>query len=270
MTDAGAPRRLTLTALPGIPMVEPGADLAAIILDGVARAGERLRDRDVLVVAQKIVSKSENRYVDLRTIVPSEQASALAREVDKDARLVEVILRESSEVVRYRTGVLVVAHRLGFVLANAGVDQSNITHEPPPPGTPMGQEELDRVLLLPEDPDASAARLRDQLRDRAAVDVGVIINDSLGRPWRNGTVGVAIGAAGVRCLHDLRGTADLFGRTLRVTEVGVGDELASAASLLMGQAGEATPVILARGVDLSDSWSGASALLRSKSMDLFR
>ncbi|HEX2463672.1 MAG TPA: coenzyme F420-0:L-glutamate ligase [Thermoanaerobaculia bacterium] len=260
MTDAGAPRRLTLTALPGIPMVEPGADLAAIILDGVARAGETLRDRDVLVVAQKIVSKSENRYVDLRTIVPSEQASALAREVDKDPRLVEVILGESSEVVRYRTGVLVVAHRLGFVLANAGVDQSNITHE----------DELDRVLLLPENPDASAARLRDALRDRAGVDVGVIVNDSLGRPWRNGTVGVALGAAGVQCLQDLRGTPDLFGRTLRVTEVGVGDELASAASLLMGQAGESTPVILARGVDLGDSWAGASALLRSKSMDLFR
>jgi coenzyme F420-0:L-glutamate ligase/coenzyme F420-1:gamma-L-glutamate ligase len=260
MTDAGAPRRLTLTALPGIPMVEPGADLAAIILDGVARAGETLRDRDVLVVAQKIVSKSENRYVDLRTIVPSEQASALAREVDKDPRLVEVILGESSEVVRYRTGVLVVAHRLGFVLANAGVDQSNITHE----------DELDRVLLLPVNPDASAARLRDALRDRAGVDVGVIVNDSLGRPWRNGTVGVALGAAGVQCLQDLRGTPDLFGRTLRVTEVGVGDELASAASLLMGQAGESTPVILARGVDLGDSWAGASALLRSKSMDLFR
>jgi coenzyme F420-0:L-glutamate ligase/coenzyme F420-1:gamma-L-glutamate ligase len=260
MSDGVAARRLTLTALPGIPMVEPGADLASIILDGVARAGETLRDRDVLVVAQKIVSKSEDRYVDLRTIVPSEQAVSLAREVDKDPRLVEVILRESSEVVRYRTGVLVVAHRLGFVLANAGVDQSNITHE----------EELDRVLLLPENPDASAARLRDALRERAGIDVGIIINDSLGRPWRNGTVGVALGAAGVRCLHDLRGASDLFGRTLRVTEVGVGDELASAASLLMGQAGEATPVILARGVDLGDWWEGASALLRQKSMDLFR
>ena len=261
MNDGGAAaRRLTLTALPGIPMVEPGADLATIILDGIARAGDALHDKDILVVAQKIVSKSENRYVDLRTVTPSEQASSLAREVDKDPRLVEVILRESSEVVRYRTGVLVVAHRLGFVLANAGVDQSNITHE----------SELDRVLLLPENPDASAARLRDELKRRTGRDAGVIINDSLGRPWRNGTVGVAIGAAGVKTLHDLRGTSDLFGRTLRVTEVGVGDELASAASLLMGQAGEATPVILARGVDLGDSWAGASALLRAKSMDLFR
>ena len=259
-TERGAARRLTLTALPGFPLVEPDADLAALILEGVARAGETLDDRDVLVVAQKIVSKAENRYADLRTVEPSERARALAREVDKDPRLVEVILRESTEVVRYRIGVLVVAHRLGFVLANAGVDQSNITHE----------GELDRVLLLPENPDASAARLREELGARAGVDVGVIINDSLGRPWRNGTVGVALGAAGVVCLQDLRGTADLFGRTLQVTEVGVGDELASAASLLMGQAGEGTPVILARGVDLAGSWMGASALLRVKSQDLFR
>jgi coenzyme F420-0:L-glutamate ligase/coenzyme F420-1:gamma-L-glutamate ligase len=256
-----AARRLTLVALPGFPMVEPGADLAALILEGVERAGDELRDRDVVVVAQKIVSKSENRYLDLRQVEPSEQARALAREVDKDPRLVEVILRESSEVVRYRTGVLVVEHRLGFVLANAGVDQSNITHE----------EELDRVLLLPENPDSSAAALREELRTRAGVDVGVVINDSLGRPWRNGTVGVALGAAGVLCLQDLRGTADLFGRTLRVTEVGVGDELASAASLLMGQAGEGTPVILVRGLDLAaDVWAGASSLLRTKSLDLFR
>jgi coenzyme F420-0:L-glutamate ligase/coenzyme F420-1:gamma-L-glutamate ligase len=259
--ERGAARRITLTALPGFPMVEPGADLAALILAGIERAGDALRDRDVVVVAQKIVSKSENRYVDLRTIEPSDQARALAVEVDKDPRLVEVILQESSEVVRYRTGVLVVAHRRGYVLANAGVDQSNITHE----------EELDRVLLLPEDPDSSAAALRDELRERSGADVGVIINDSLGRPWRNGTVGVALGAAGVLCLQDLRGTSDLFGRTLRVTEVGVGDELASAASLLMGQAGEGTPVILVRGVDLAaDASAGASDLLRTKSLDLFR
>jgi coenzyme F420-0:L-glutamate ligase/coenzyme F420-1:gamma-L-glutamate ligase len=258
--ESGAIRRLTLTALPGFPMVEPGADLAGLILEGVARAGETLLDADVLVVAQKIVSKSEGRYVDLRSVVPSDRAIALAREVDKDARLVEVILRESSEVVRYRTGVLVVAHRMGFVLANAGVDQSNITHE----------EELDRVLLLPADPDHSAARLRGELRTRAGRDVGVIVNDSLGRPWRNGTVGVALGASGVLCLQDLRGRADLFGRILQVTEVGVGDELASAGSLLMGQAGEATPVILARGVDLRDGGACAASLLRAKSLDLFR
>jgi len=261
VTNSGAgPRRLTLTALPGIPMVEPGADLATLVLDAVARAGETLEDRDVLVVAQKIVSKSENRYVDLRTILPSERAKSLALEVDKDPRLVEVILRESSEVVKYKIGVLVVAHRRGWVLANAGVDQSNITHE----------EELDRVLLLPEDPDASAERLRDTLRQRTGRDLGVIINDSFGRPWRNGAIGVAVGAAGLRCLHDLRGQPDLFGRKLQVTEVGVGDELASAASLLMGQAGESTPVVLARGVDLGPSDAGAAALLRPKGMDLFR
>ncbi|MDX1383791.1 MAG: coenzyme F420-0:L-glutamate ligase, partial [Thermoanaerobaculia bacterium] len=211
---------LTLTPLPGIPRVEPGDDLVAILLAATAEAEIELVDADVLVVAQKIVSKAENRYVELASVTPSASARTLALEVDKDPRLVELILSEAEEVVRYRVGVLVVAHRLGFVLANAGIDQSNIEH-----GGGEG-----RVLLLPEDPDASAAELRRRIGEETGADVGVIINDSLGRAWRNGTVGVAIGAAGVDCLRDLRGDADLFGRELRVTEVGVGDELAAAGS----------------------------------------
>lgn len=252
--------RLSLVALPGMPLVEPGDDLSGLILEAVDRAGESLADGDLLVVAQKVVSKAEDRYVDLRRVTPSETARTLAKEVDKDPRLVEVILGESKEVVRYRSGVLVVAHRLGLVLANAGVDQSNI----------RDAVDGERVLLLPEDPDASAARLRKEIRERCGVEVGVLINDSLGRPWRRGTVGVAIGAAGVACLRDLRGSGDLFGRQLRVTEVGAGDELAAAGSLLMGQGAEGTPVILVRGLDLRDPRGQASDLLRPKSVDLFR
>ena len=251
---------LTLTPLPGIPRVEPGDDLVAILLAATAEAEIELVDADVLVVAQKIVSKAENRYVELASVTPSASARTLALEVDKDPRLVELILSEAEEVVRYRVGVLVVAHRLGFVLANAGIDQSNIEH-----GGGEG-----RVLLLPEDPDASAAELRRRIGEETGADVGVIINDSLGRAWRNGTVGVAIGAAGVDCLRDLRGDADLFGRELRVTEVGVGDELAAAGSLLMGQAAEGVPAVHARGVDLRRRDGSAAELIRPKLMDLFR
>jgi coenzyme F420-0:L-glutamate ligase/coenzyme F420-1:gamma-L-glutamate ligase len=253
--------RLTLTALEGIPLVEPGDDLAAHLLEAVAASGEVLRATDVLVVAQKVVSKAEDRYVDLADVTVSDRARALAREVDKDPRLVELILAEAEEVVRYREGVLVVAHRCGFVLANAGIDQSNIQH-------PEGGE---RVLLLPQNADDSARRLRAAIVERSGCEVGVVINDSLGRAWRNGTVGVALGASGVVCLEDLRGETDLFGRELRVTDVGVADELAAAASLLMGQASAAVPAVLARGLDLRRSgMERARDLVRPKSMDLFR
>ncbi len=258
MSSAEA-RSLKLVALPGFPMVEPGDDLAALILEGVERAGERLVDDDILVVAQKVVSKSEDRYIDLDDVTPSQHAATLAREVDKDPRLVEVILSEAREVVRYRTGVLVVEHKLGLVLANAGIDQSNIEHG-----------EKQRVLLLPEDPDGSASRLRRTLQQRVGVEVGILISDSLGRAWRLGTVGVALGVAGVEGLSDLRGCDDLFGRELRVTEVGLGDEIAAAASLLQGQAGEGRPVVLVRGLHRNDPDGSAAALIRPKSLDLFR
>ncbi|MFN4089114.1 MAG: coenzyme F420-0:L-glutamate ligase [Alphaproteobacteria bacterium] len=253
-------RRVTMTALPGIPLVAPGDDLAGLILDAVARAGDRLETGDVLVVAQKIVSKAEDRYVDLRTVTPGAHATALAAQTGKDPRMVEVILGESTEVVRFRPGVIVVAHRLGFVSANAGIDHSNIEQ--------VGADE--RVLLLPREPDASARRLSDALAERTGARVGVIVNDSHGRAWRNGTVGVAIGSYGVEPLTDLRGQPDLFGRALQVTTVGQADEIAAAGSLVMGQAAEATPVVLVRGLAFAASDLPASVLVRPKEQDLFR
>jgi coenzyme F420-0:L-glutamate ligase / coenzyme F420-1:gamma-L-glutamate ligase len=251
---------LRLIAVSGIPLVEPGTDLVSLICDITENQGPALRDGDVLVVAQKIVSKAEGRYVDLATVEPSERALALSKKVQKDPRLVEVILRESREVLRHRPGVLIVEHRLGFVLANAGVDQSNVD---PRRGTKP-------VLLLPEDPDESARLLHEGLRLRLGKNIAVIINDSLGRAWRLGTVGVALGAAGVPALCDLRGQPDLYDRPLQVSETGFADEIAAAASLLMGQANEATPVIVVRGLTWSAKTSAAAQLLRNAEDDLFR
>jgi len=229
---------LRLVALPGLPMVRPGDDLAELILQAVDRAGEQLQDGDVLVVAQKIVSKSEGRTVAIDTVEPSPRAVQLAKDTGRDARIVELILSESEEVLRSSYDVIVVVHRLGFVMANAGIDQSNVAQ-----GDGAGV-----ALLLPLDPDASSAALRAALHRRSGADVGVIVNDSHGRPFRTGTVGVALGVAGLPGLLDLRGRPDLFERTLRSTEIGLADEIASAASLLMGQADEGRPVILVRGV----------------------
>ncbi len=256
---ATAAAELKLIALPGIPLVRAGDDLARLALDALARCGERLQDGDVLVVAQKIVSKSEGRLVRLASVVPSESALALARETGKDPRLVELILSESTEVVRHAREVVVVAHKLGFVMANAGIDQSNVDHDGG-----------DAALLLPRDPDASCAALRRALRERTGADVGVIVNDSHGRAWRNGTVGVALGVAGLPALLDLRGRPDLFERKLRITEVGLADELAAAASLLMGQADEGRPVVLVRGAPYPRRDGSASELVRARERDLFR
>ena len=200
----------------------------------------------MLVVAQKIVSKAEGRHVDLAKVRPSPQAEKLAAEVDKDPRLVEVILGESRRVVRHRPGVLIVEHRLGFIMANAGVDRSNV--EP--------QAGAEPVLLLPRDPDAAAASLRERLiahfrKTFPRSRLGVIVTDSWGRAWRRGTVGVALGVAGLPALMDMRGKPDLFGHELRVTQTGFADEIASAASLVMGQADEARPAVLVRGL----SWA---------------
>ena len=214
----------------------------------------------MLVIAQKIVSKAEGRIVDLATIEPSARARALAAEVDKDPRLVQVILSESVRVVRARRGVLIVEHRLGFVLANAGVDQSNVAH--------AGGSE--RVLLLPENPDRSAERLRRGLAALTGIDVAVVINDSFGRPWRQGTAGVAVGVAGLPALIDLRGRPDLFGRRLEVSVIGFADEVAAAASLLMGQADEGLPAVLVRGLSWSAPESTAASIIRSPNEDLFR
>jgi coenzyme F420-0:L-glutamate ligase/coenzyme F420-1:gamma-L-glutamate ligase len=249
-----------LTAVAGLPLIEPGADLATILGDGIRRAGIMPRDRDVFVVAQKVVSKAEGRYVGLHGVVPSQYAIELARRVGKDPRIVEVVLSEASEVVRAREGVLIVAHRLGFVMANAGVDQSNIEH---PADNP-------RVLLLPSDPDASCATLKARLDETFAADLGIVINDSFGRPWRNGVVGVALGAAGLPSLVDLVGAPDLFGNPMRVTEVAFADQIAAAASMLMGETREGLPLVHVRGLAWSAPSRNAAALLRPKDQDLFR
>jgi coenzyme F420-0:L-glutamate ligase / coenzyme F420-1:gamma-L-glutamate ligase len=252
---------LSLSAPSEFPEVHAGDDLAALLIDRLGMSGWTLRDHDVLVVAQKVVSKAEGRRVNLAEIVPSARACALAEQVAKDARLVELILSESRRVVRAARDVLIVEHRLGFIMANAGVDQSNVA------SSGAGEE---WALLLPENPDASAERLRASIAAESGCSVGVIINDSFGRPWRVGTVGVAIGVAGWPAILDLRGQPDRFGRTLRVTVVGHADELAAAASLLMGQSGEGRPVVLVRGLAPAASPSDGKALLRPSSEDLFR
>jgi coenzyme F420-0:L-glutamate ligase/coenzyme F420-1:gamma-L-glutamate ligase len=250
-------RTVTYTALPGIPLIEPGDDLCSVIADALAAAGIVPRDGDTLVIAQKIVSKAEGRYVELARVTPSARALELAGATGKDARLIEVILSESTEIIRQHKDLLIVAHRLGYVMANAGVDQSNITGG-------------DRVLLLPENPDASCATLKAAFDRSFGADIAVVINDSFGRAWRNGVVGVALGAAGLPALRNLVGQPDLFGRPMRVTEVGIADELAAAASLLMGQADEGAPVVHVRGLRWTERPTNAAALIRPKHMDLFR
>jgi coenzyme F420-0:L-glutamate ligase / coenzyme F420-1:gamma-L-glutamate ligase len=247
---------LWLRPLPDVPLIEPGDDLAEIILASTEKADWELQNGDVLVIAQKIVSKAENRTVDLATVIPSPRAIELATEVQKDARLVELILSESETVLRRGPGVLIVEHKLGFVMANAGIDRSNVNGK-------------DHALLLPVDPDRSATAIRRAIAARVGIDVGVLIIDSFGRAWRNGTIGTAIGASGVPTLLDLRGRPDLFGRPLETTEVGWADELAAAASLMMGQASEGRPVILVRGL-VETGEGSAGDLLRPKQKDLFR
>jgi coenzyme F420-0:L-glutamate ligase/coenzyme F420-1:gamma-L-glutamate ligase len=255
-----APGALEIVALPAIPIVQAGDDLAALIEAGFERAHRVPCDSDVLVIAQKIISKVEGRIVDLADVIASPRAIALAAETGKDPRLVEVILSESVRVVRSRPGVLIMEHRLGLIMANAGVDQSNVE---PGDGT-------QRVLLLPRDPDASAAALRESLAARAGVQLAIVINDSFGRAWRHGTAGVAIGAAGLPALLDLRGRSDLYGRALEVSMIGYADEIAAAASLLMGQAAEAQPLVLVRGLSWSAPACNAAALIRPAEEDLFR
>ena len=251
---------VTITGLSGIKLVEPGDDLGAITVAAFAANGIVPEDGDVLVVAQKIVSKAEGRYVDVATVQPSERAIALAAELDKDPRFVEVVLSESKRVVRHRPGLLIVEHRLGLVMANAGIDHSNVPTD----------DGVDRVLLLPEDPDRSARALREHLIRVFGTGIAVIVSDSFGRAWRKGTVGIALGAAGLPALVDLRGHPDLFGRALLVTETGFADEIAAAASLLMGQADEAMPMVLVRGLAWSAPEVPAAALIRPAEHDLFR
>lgn len=251
--------RLELVAPLGIPAVKPGDDLVAVIASALDAEGLSLQSGDVLVVAQKIVSKAEGRVVDLASITPWGRAQEIARKIGKDPRLVEVILSESVRVVRTRRDLIIVEHRLGLVMANAGVDQSNVT-----------ADSTEQLLLLPLDPDASARALCNALSRRYACDVAVIINDSVGRAWRRGTVGTAIGCAGLPSVADLRGRPDMFGRPLRTSMVGLADEIAASASLLMGQADESRPVVIVRGLDLNGADLPAAALVRPQEEDLFR
>lgn len=257
---------LILTPLPGIPLIQPGDNLALIILKALETERLRLVDGDILVLAQKIVSKAEGRLVNLAEITPSPAAYDLSERSEKDPRLAELILNESQAVLRIRPGTVIVEHRLGFVCANAGIDHSNVSAAIP---ASEGDPE-DWMLLLPENPDASAQVLRESLEAASGAKVGVLIIDSHGRAWRMGTVGVAIGLAGLPGLADLRGKPDLFGFHLRITQVGVADELAAAASLVMGQAAEATPVVHVRGFPYSLREANLGELLRPKEQDLFR
>jgi coenzyme F420-0:L-glutamate ligase/coenzyme F420-1:gamma-L-glutamate ligase len=246
-------------AVPGIPLINPGDDLAAIVIDALRSTHIELQPGDAVVIAQKIVSKAEGRYVALKAVFPSERAKTLASETSKDPRYVEVILSESEEIVRHRPGVIIAAHRLGYVMANAGIDQSNI-----------GSPGEDSVLLLPRDPDRSAAALKAAFDSAFGADTAVIINDSFGRPWRMGVTGVALGAAGLPALKDMIGEPDLFGRPMQVTSIAIADEIAAGASLLMGQAAEGLPVVIVRGLKLSGPAQPASALIRPREQDMFR
>jgi coenzyme F420-0:L-glutamate ligase / coenzyme F420-1:gamma-L-glutamate ligase len=271
---------LTLTPLQHIPLIRHGDNLADIILNSLHETELEIHDKDILVLAQKIVSKAEGRLVDLADVQPSQQAMELAAQTEKDPRLVELMLHESNEVIRFRKGVIIVEHKLGFICANAGIDHSNVSPHPgfdtpsvtatQPAGDASGVRKEECVLLLPENPDASAKQIRDQVEKNTNKKIGVMIIDSHGRAWRNGTVGICIGLSGIPAIVDERGWKDLFGYTLKATVVGVADELAAAASLIMGQAAEGTPVIHARGFPYPLGEGSLQDLIRSKEMDMFR
>jgi coenzyme F420-0:L-glutamate ligase / coenzyme F420-1:gamma-L-glutamate ligase len=253
---------LTLTALREIPLIRQGDDLAAIILNGLANSKIELQDNDILVVAQKIISKAEGRMVNLAKVTPGREAQRIGTRVKKDPRVVELMLGESRKILRSRPGTIIVEHNLGFICANAGIDHSNVA------GGISGVDEF--VLLLPENPDHSAALLRTQIEGASGKKIGVMIIDSHGRAWRIGTQGVCIGLSGLPAVVDERGWKDLFGYQLRITVVGVADELAGAASLIMGQAAEGTPVVHVNGFPYPLREGSFLELIRPEEEDLFR
>jgi coenzyme F420-0:L-glutamate ligase/coenzyme F420-1:gamma-L-glutamate ligase len=253
---------LTIQPILGLPLIKPGDSIAEEIVKASTQQGLSLESGDIIVVAQKIVSKSEGRLVNLETVIPSDDARKFAVITDKDPRFIELVLRESANVMRVRSGTIIVEHRLGFVCANAGIDHSNVHGD-------WGNSE-DWVLLLPEDPDRSAESIRKDIMSLSGKDVGIMIIDSHGRAWRLGTVGVAIGLSGVPGLVDMRGKPDMFGYQLRVTIIAAADELAAAASLVMGQADERIPAVHVRGFPYDLRQSGIKELIRPKELDLFR
>jgi len=250
---------MKLTALTDVPEVRPGDWVADILLTALEQNQVTLAHGDVIALCQKIISKAEDRFVALDTVVPSSRAVELAQLCNKDPRFVEVVLRQSTHVLRCAKDVLIVRHRLGFVVANAGVDQSNI------------EGAGGRVLLLPDDPDRSAARIRDAIGVRLGVRVGVLITDSFGRAWRLGVCGVCIGCAGLIPLVDARGRLDRFGRPLRVTQIAVADAIAAAAAFAMGEADEGRPIVVVSGVapELLAEGASATQLIRPAEADLF-
>jgi coenzyme F420-0:L-glutamate ligase/coenzyme F420-1:gamma-L-glutamate ligase len=267
---------LTLTPLQHIPLIRHGDDLADILVRSLQASNLTLEDDDILVVTSKIVSKAEGRMVNLATVTPSERAVELARQSEKDPRVVELMLQESNAILRVRVGTIIVEHRLGFVCANAGIDHSNVTPtlSPSPNGSSWGGESgegsEDWVLLLPRDPDQSSRLIREKIEAQTGKRIGVMIIDSHGRAWRIGTVGMCIGLSGVPALVDERGWKDLFGCELKITIVGVADELAAAASLMMGQAAEGTPAVHVRGFPYPLREGSLKELLRPKDQDMFR
>lgn len=262
-TNVACGERLEIRALPGLPLIGPGDDLAALILAALSRDGLALHDGDVVVIASKLVSRAEGRFVDLGRVVVSERAREVAEETEKDPRLVELVLRETKEISRKRRGALVVRHHLGFVSADAGIDRSN-AH---PLDAPEGSGPW--ALLLPEAPDASAKALRARLEQASGATIGVVISDSFGRPFRLGTVGVAIGVAGLPPVWDRRGEPDLYGRRLEHTFTALADQVAAAADLVAGQAAERRGAILVRGLAFTAGEHSAAELCRPRSHDLY-
>ena len=271
-TQHGMP--LILTPLQSIPLIRHGDDLADILMEAMRATGIQLQDGDILVLAQKIVSKAEGRTVDLSTVTPSKEALELAPQTEKDPRVIELILQESNAILRTRPGAIIVEHKLSFICANAGIDHSNVNPPLPQGGEGKGVRENenpeDWVLLLPENPDRSAGLIRQKIETATGAHIGVLIIDSHGRAWREGTVGIAIGLSGLPGLVDLRGRPDLFGFKLQITQVGAADELAAAASLVMGQAAEGTPAVHVRGFPYKLREASLGELLRPKEHDLFR
>lgn len=264
---------LTLTPLAGFPLVLPGDELTGLLFKACQQTGIEIADNDIFVLASKIVSKAERRLVCLSNLTPSASALDLAERSKKDPRLCELILRESRAILRVRPGTIIVEHRLGFVCASAGIDHSNVAPLPASVNEPKNgsaTQPEDWVLLLPEDPDRSALQIRRSIEQATGKRVGVMIIDSHGRAWRIGTVGVCIGLSGLPAIVDERGWKDLFGRELRITIVGAADELAAAASLMMGQAAEGTPAVHVRGFPYPLGEGSLQELLRPREEDMFR
>lgn len=255
--------QLVLTPLQGIPLVEEGNDLAEFIRHSLQLDEINLQNGDVLVLAQKIVSKAEGRRKNLKDFHPSDEAVHLAGISGKDARFIQAVLEESKAILRVIPGTIIAEHKKGFICANAGIDHSNVC-------AGEGDEAEEWILLLPEDSDKSAERIRIDLEQHSGKQLAVLVIDSHGRPWRNGTVGVTIGVSGIPALLDMRGRMDLFGRTLRITQVATADELAAAASLMMGQAAEGSPVVHVRGFPYELREGELAELIRPEAQDLFR